>query len=308
MKKTDPERWPPTIRSSSTPTPESSDTKSSWFHLFRVPAAVRDSLCADPTFWMVMLIIIGIFTVSAIAQINSCSDPSISTGQHQELVAERNQRQHFEKLARDLEEDNISLQQMLAAAGETKQTVRYVVRTETKLLPSEPQIIYKDLPASYFHRVGPGGELVVGSFESLAEGFQFKTYELTMGSTVLVGKKGSSALTTMSSSYDGTTVEIPTTLQVVDVSPHRIFNPRLHIGLAASSTFEVYPYLGVSILSFGDNVSALAPGVGPLVGHLDVLRFNAGAPLPFIDDLWLGAGVNTDIVTAGAQLTLSSNL
>lgn len=225
-------------------------------------------------------------------------------GLHDQLQVVRNEKQDLEKLVDELMQDNVDLQQMISATGGRTET-RYIQTIKTILVPEEPKAVFEILPPEYLHKYGP---LVIASFQQVQGKYEFRTYELGVAITVVVGEDHSTAVTMIASSYDSTILEVPTDLQIIDVQKHRVLDPRLHLGLAASTDLHVYPYLGLSILSVKD-MSFLAPGIGLDRAQVDAARLNIGKSLPLVDDLWIGAGANYSYQgTPGIQLTVSSNL
>jgi len=114
-------------------------------------------------------------------------------------------------------------------------------------------------------------------------------------------------------------VEVPATLSVTEIDRrHKVFAPRLHLGITGSVTFPtpapqasgslllsaLHPMAAVDLLGVrvSGNSSGLRLGV-------DVIGYNVGTHLPVVDDVWLWAGASygTDGQWS-ADITMSTRL
>lgn len=220
---------------------------------------------------------------------------------------------------------NTSLLEAIDSAGVEKQTlldtiasmkskpseVKYIIRTETKLVPEERVVTVKDLPPSHKYRWENG--LVVAEFETSDGQYLLTTHDLTLRGTMVVGSKDTGLMLEGATSADPDRWEtLPVDLKVEQIDSHKILELNVGLGLAASypdpalhpsvflSTVHPTKTLDVATIRLGSDGRTASLGV-------DVVSYNVGGPLPILTDIWVGAGpgINTNGVTQGT-LTLSS--
>lgn len=210
----------------------------------------------------------------------------------EDLTFEKNERTTLEQLyaedSRTIQELNAALKQM----KETPQEVKYIVRTQTKIV-EETKYVSVDLPQEYLF---DSNGLVVARFSQEEEGYNFQTYELTLDSDVVVTDNKTAVWSRVYSSYN---VEEYITLKTdVDTTQiieekDKIFSPDLNLGIGISSStkmldLDVYASLSSNLLHYKDFDFiglGLAGSENWLGVQLSPISYNVGHPLPIVQDL-----------------------
>lgn len=229
------------------------------------------------------------------------------------------------KVLSQADADKDVLRKQIALLQSQGQTIEYITRTETELIPSEPIVVMAAVPAEYYYKLSDG--IVVGSFHSSEAGVRFETYVLHLDATSTLTKSKITTSVQVYSSYDPENkISVPVKTQEINVKT-QTNSIALGIGFnlpkltnQTSNTLNkpalANIFLEASVIHPIPNLDILNPGIGitlashPLpIARLDVLRYNIGKPLPVVDDLWIGLGIQSDTqFNKSVTLALSSNL
>jgi len=194
--------------------------------------------------------------------------------------------------------------------------------------PEVPQAVtLAKPPAEYLHRLDNG--LVVARFTyepSTLEPYHFQTYGQRWVLRGQINSESSTFLLFGSTSYDDELRPIQgLDVEVVQVKakPRKLAAARLALGVTAGLDLPTpgLEYGASVLLPFlhpADNVDVIVPRLslgtrlgGGFVarGGLDVVGYNVGAPLPWVDDLWLflGASYGSDLQPS-VDLTVATRL
>lgn len=193
-----------------------------------------------------------------------------------------------------IEIDNLNSQ--LEALKKRPSEIKYVVRTETKIL-KENVYVTPELPKEYLFQNDEG--LVFGRFAS-AEEYTFESFDIDLTAQLVMTERSNSLSLKGTSSYDNKEIELPVELTVIkqEQKEDQLLQPNLHLGLTASFPPGAYGTLGVSLLQYKDfrflglnaNLSS-----NDVIGSFDPVMYNIGQPLPLVDDLYISAGVGAGI-------------
>lgn len=175
--------------------------------------------------------------------------------------------------------------------------VKYIIRTETKLVAGETTTV-KEIPPDYTFRLK--NNLAVAGIRNQGSSFDLETYDLRLKGTLTVTEKGSAVSVVGNSSYEPDQwVEVPVELTVTDTQKRNIFEPNVGLGLAIGYPWsiggEVYTTFihpiedidlaGVGIIFFEDDIQLSA-----ILG-----AYNIGGPLPVLTNTWLGLQGTIDL-------------
>lgn len=259
----------------------------------------------------VFLLIIGLGT-----SITTCNDNKESSDHYKELLGNvpkppdmteiKTENLELKKLNQELKDSVLYLE----GKG---QEVKYVTKTITKLEGGE--VVYKVLPSTYQYKLNDS--IPVASFDVVDDKYKFTTYDLQFNTTQVVSEDSTLVKVTVKSSFDNKEYVLPVEARVMKqkeaILEHKIFNPRLSLGIGAS-----YPLtgpevvLGVPLLegpkeNFSWIMPTLSMSKDPKIG-ITPFMYNVGKPLPLMDDLWVGIGYETDLTNNYIQLSLTSKL
>lgn len=228
----------------------------------------------------------------------------------QELASVRNRNATLLKALNDAGDTENELRQQIAHLRQQPKEIEYIYQIETVLVPEEPEVVYKTLPAqhSFFLKEG----LEVASFKTVEEQYHFNTYEVSLRSQVVVTPRRTSVMLQGSTSANPDSwVELPVEVQARRiVDPHKDWEPNLLIGFTGGLSRPTSNDSGINGLAAGSvvglfwhphkNVSALgvraSVGRTPSIGF-DPVYYNLGSKLPVFTNIWLGPGVSFDTET-----------
>lgn len=208
-----------------------------------------------------------------------------------------------------LSKENKELQSVVATLRRQGRKVEYVTQTETVFVPSEPIEEFQELPDSYQHRLANG--IVVAEFKNEDDSFTFSTHELTVQTSLAIGKKSTAAVTTLVSSYDPTyKVTVPTEVSTTYVNDHKVIDPTFGVGITGSYPLALYGSVQMNWLHPVRNLDALGARVSfsskDVRGGVDLIGYNIGDPIPVLTDTWLHLGASYGFTGPSVDLTLSS--
>jgi hypothetical protein len=238
--------------------------------------------------------------------------------QHEEIVTTKNKQVNsLEKALQEVANEKFDLLSLVAELKDRPAEIEYITRTETILVPTDPEIIYADLPEEHIHSMQPG--FPVAKFSRTSEGsYSFETYELRFSNTLVVGPKSTAALLQLESSGDpGVIHEIPVGIQVTRIQDRKFFEPHIGMGVTGLIEFPIAPQLTgsiyTSLLHPADQWDMLGVRLSANTEQLrigiDAGGYNLGHKLPIFTDLWLVPGGS--LGTTGLwslDLTLGSKL
>jgi cell division protein FtsB len=233
-------------------------------------------------------------------------------GTYTELATTRNEKRNLSDTVDRLSDENTNLNAMIADLQARPQDVKYIIRTETVLEPSEPVVVYTELPENYVHYLNK--DIPVAEFNSFEGNYEFKTYGLSFRNTLVVGEKDTVALLQVASSADEIWHEVPISIDVVNTEekfPN--FDPEIAIGLGiSSSTLSPAGVVALPLVHLTPGVDIAVPAIHIAETPAAALYLgsaNIGAPLPLVDDLWLSAGPTLDTnLQVGVGLAIGSKL
>lgn len=228
---------------------------------------------------------------------------------HKEINTAKIQNQTLYNLLSTKEKENNELLEVIKSLETKPEKIKYVIKTETQFIPSDPVFITNDIPTEYLFKMTNG--LITARF-SYETDFKFETYQLDLKTDLVITENKSSALTKIKSSYDDQWLEIPMQLNVTNVTPKKkLLDPQVAIGISVDSDLKP----NVSLISSNihhkdfDFVNLrLSYGNGMSLG-LDPVSYNIGKPLPILTNAWLAPGVNLNTNNQiNYSLTLSAKL
>lgn len=213
----------------------------------------------------------------------------------------------------DLQILNQELQDSIDYLESQNQEVRYVTKVQTKLIGGET--VYKTLPANYQYKLNDN--VIVGDFSIEEDQYKFKTYDLTFNTQQVEATDSTLVKVTVTSSYDNKEYVLPVEAKIYKakdiIEEDKIFDPKFTLGLGIS-----YPLTGpeavvgiVFLEGPEENFSWIMPTVSiSEVSKIGITPFmyNIGKPIPLMNDLWIGAGYETDFSNHYGTLNISSKL
>lgn len=252
---------------------------------------------------------------------------------HKGVVEIRNKQVRSLQEALSARDAEIGLQaDLILKLKDKPSAVRYLTRVETVLLPAQPEIISvpaTELPTRHlFSLTVPDGEMVVARMEKVEDKLELQTYEQKWVLNAALGDVSSTFLLRGETSFEpGVLHEIPVEVQVTHIDKDAPHQEVLEVGVALGAT-GVLP-LDKSGLRLGGSlampwlhphpaVDLLTPRITALSGPqdhsevragIDAAAFNLGAPIPMIEDLWLGAGPSINVgQSVSVDLSLTTRL
>lgn len=228
---------------------------------------------------------------------------------NKEIVTERNKVKSLNELLNDKDSKNKDLLEVIKSLEVAPEKIKYVTRTESILVPSEPIYISSELPQDYLFNMQNG--LVVAQFHA-GPPYQFITHQLTYKTEIAIAENKTSALTKVKSDYDDTWFEVSTVLETTTLDKERfkIVDPNLHLGVSINSKIEPTASFGLNVFHVNESLDVLSPKVnmGKNV-YFGINAFSYKPNLPVVDDLWIspGAAIAPD-GTKVIDLTLSTRL
>lgn len=228
---------------------------------------------------------------------------------HKEINVSKIENQNLHKALFTKEKENKELLELIKSLNTKPENIKYIVKTETKLIPSEPIFITSDIPKEYLFKMQNG--LVTGRFAYTDE-FIFESYELDLKTDLIIANNKTSALTKIKSSYDNQWLGTPMQLSVTNVTPKQnILEPQIAVGVTLDNKLKPNISLISSNIHYKDfdfvNLR-FSYGNGASVG-LDPISYNIGKPLPILTNAWLAPGVNLNTNDqVNYSLTLSAKL
>lgn len=202
----------------------------------------------------------------------------------------RNQNLSLEKSISRLETENDDLKSLIVELRARPAEIRYITKTETKIVAAEPEARFDELPEEHLHTLETG--TVVARFAQEEDQFVFNTYDLDFRNTMVITDSKTAASLQLKSSYDDEWVEVPIDVEVSNIRDQKLFEPHIGVG----GTIGTYGPSGsafVSLLHPWDavDVGSVRLSVGSHVGlGIDPIGYNLGEPLPVLTDLWVFGG------------------
>lgn len=238
---------------------------------------------------------------------------------HSEVVAVRNRNQSLDKAVAELSDANTHLLAFIDSMGTPPTEIKYVIKTETKLVPADPVVIMPDLPSHYTYKLTD--KIPVAEFDVDGEQYKFTTHELSFKNSLIVGENKSAVLLQVSSSADGIWHEVPTELQVINTSiedRYPTIRPGIALGIASTiNPMNIETLLPQGVIAFptfhiAKRLDIMTPAIGVgITPHLSLYlgSWNMGGPLPIVEDLWLSAGPSLDMyLQPGATIAITTSL
>jgi hypothetical protein len=229
----------------------------------------------------------------------------------EELQVAKNRTVTLDKALLNANEDRQELLDTIAALKSKPSEIRYIVKTKTTVEPAAPAtVVTANLPARHDFKLA--NDLIVAEFEATESEYSFRTHNLSLRGTMVIGKRDSSLIIEGSTSAAPKAwKELPVELDVQHIAQHQVVG--LNIGLGVSGgpgislgtkapTGNAYGALTASLIHPNDDIDLLQLRVGTngraLMGGLDPVSWNIAKRLPIFTDLWFSpAGVSVD--TAG---------
>lgn len=236
----------------------------------------------------------------------------------QDLTRVNNKATSLEKLLSDKTFEGQQLQSIIANLRSKPADVRYIVKTQTKLIGTtvvETPMVDSSLTDEHYFKFDNG--LVIA--HSLLEPNQRKydVYDLDFDAIVVIGEKDTGVLLYARSSFNPEE-EVNLEVERIEVQRiaehHRVFEPHLALGLTGSfsPTLDLSASIYIPLLHPIDNLDFLAPRASfsskDIRVGADIISYNIGAPLPVLTDLWIGAGASWAFISKGisADITIGS--
>ena len=231
---------------------------------------------------------------------------------YSEVVIVKNNNRSLSKTIKDSKAENLDLLSLLVELKAKPTEIEYVIRTETQLIPTDPIIIYTELPASHTHTIN---NIPVARFTSSANDYTFETATLSFRTDLVVTKRSTAGILRVKSSMDPQIWhEVPMTLKVTTIKEKKFFAPELGIGITASLPEpDISASVYLPLFHPTKNIDLVAPRVSlnSSGGHLglDPVSYNIGSQIPLVNDLWLspGASINEHGLWS-VDLTIGSKL
>jgi len=219
--------------------------------------------------------------------------------------------------------DNAQLVDQLATMGTKVQDLQAIIRSTGTLTAPEPEVVTVHVTEPARPHVFATEEgLVVAELQSSQQGDQvaytYTTHQLDFETSLVVTEqKASVDVHVVSSAEPENRIRIiqQTRSLVVPPEPLQILKPQISLGATAilgekpelmgSLTFHwLHPHKSVDLLSPRVSGSAQTFIIG-----IDAIHYNIADPIPIIDNLWIGAGINIShrgefsaAITLGAKL------
>ena len=213
---------------------------------------------------------------------------------YEEIEIQKNEIKSLAETVRWLNSNNDELAALVSELRDRPAEIRYIVRTETVIQPSDPIVIFPDLPEEHIFKLD--GDIPIARFAAEQEGYAFETYAISFRTSLALGKNTTTALLQMhTAGRPGTWFEIPTSLDVTRVSDHKFFEPHIGIGITGVLPVpDITASLYVSLLHMNDNLDLIQPrisfnGKQARIG-LDLVSYNIGNKLPVLTDTWIAPG------------------
>lgn len=250
----------------------------------------------------------------------------IATDHKQVVVTKNEQVASLQEALSTSEAEVGTLADLVRKLRERPAKVQYITKVETKLVPSDPEVItvpVAKLPEEHLFALElPDGQLVVarvGQVDTDGDGendsVEFETYQQEFALTAALGEQSSSFLLQGKTAYDDEFREIPVDVNVTRITPDppKLLGPRLALGITAfggASNGIAEPVIGAGAsltlpwLHPRPDLDVITPRVTFGAAHnlvegqskftfrggLDVVSYNLGRENGFIQDLWLGIG------------------
>jgi hypothetical protein len=215
---------------------------------------------------------------------------------YQEIEIQKNEIKSLNETVEWLNSNNDELAALVSELRDRPSEIRYIVKTETVIQPSEPIVITPDLPDEHLFTLD--GSIPVARFGTSTEGYAFETYALSFRTSLALGERTTTALLQVqSSAQPDTWFEIPTSLDVTKVSDRRFFEPHIGIGITGVLPIpDLTASLYVSLLHPNQDLDLLQPRLSfngkQLRIGIDPLSYNIGSRLPVLTDTWIAPGVS----------------
>lgn len=225
---------------------------------------------------------------------------------HELIEVERNKVKSIEEILVQAQDKNKDLLETIASLEARPPEIRYIVETETVLVPEDPIFVTPDLPEQYLFQLADG--LTVAEFAQLPEDeFKFETYELTFHGDIAISEERTATLFQVESSYEpGVLHELPVNLDVTRAEEDalKFFEPHIMLGATVGITTEAIPLpdvsasLGTTLIHPSTTVDLLGLRVSAndstLKIGIDPVGVNVGKSLPLLNDLWILPGFSVD--------------
>ena len=225
---------------------------------------------------------------------------------HKEIAVEKNKNKRLEEVLSAEHDRQRELLELVASLRAKPAEVKYIIRTETVLKPSDPVFITPDLPDEYLFALED--DIVVGKFtqrwiNSNIPEYAFDTYELTFVGDLVVTDDKTAILLQVESSYSpGTFHDVPVTMEVTEITDtdRKLIEPHIGMGLTTSA-IPVDVTLGAysTLVHPTENLDLLGLRVGinkeTVRFGIDPIGYNIGSQLPVFTDLWVYAGASTNL-------------
>lgn len=215
-----------------------------------------------------------------------------------------------------LEKDNKDLKDTIDYLKSKGETIKVITRTKTVLVGQTQTVNL--LPDDYTFKLDNGMPVAAIKVEDEDE-WDLITYDLTFKSDIVISEKSTLVKLVAKSSGSETLYELP-----VEITTHtdnngsqeekeRILDPRLALGVGIS-----IPYTGPEVTLAlpilkgpKDKWSWIAPVVSisstPKIGIMPAM-YNIAKPLPLVDNIWLGAAYETNVINHYGSVIISAKL
>ena len=201
-----------------------------------------------------------------------------------------------QNLIKELTKENEEQAKQILALRKKKQKVVY--RTQTKYETKTVEKIVKVLPDNYTFYTDY--DLPICKYEKQQQDYIFKTLPVEYSATVTLTEKENIVSIEAKSLYDNKTYSVPIkqteTLKVKEKKDN-IFEPKVHLGIAATSDLKASGTLGVSFLQYKDfNFAKLnlilndkaSIGISPVT-------YNLSNHIALMNNTSIEAGISTDL-------------
>lgn len=230
----------------------------------------------------------------------------------EKLSVSRNKERNLTKVLSKAQSEDTRLREVIASLKARPADVRYIVRTETVLKPSEPKtVVVTELPPS--HKFTLQDKLVVAEFETEGEEYRFLTHKLELRARMAISEDKTAISVEASTSADPEHwEEVEVSLEVDKISKVKPVEFNIGAGFTLGGggniatslpTPGVYGGLTLTFLHPKSDLDVLQFRIGTdgqsLAGGIDPVSINIGEHLPVLTDFWV-APIGATIATNGA--------
>lgn len=183
----------------------------------------------------------------------------------------------------------------------------YIVKTTTVL--AGETVVLGQLPQRHtFHL---NGDIPVAEFSQENGQYSFESHSLEFTTQVVTSKKSTLTNLYVVSDADGIKHQLPHSTEVTKIDEWKRIQPELQISGSLTYPWDAGVALQAPILHVTRSVDVLVPRVfiGQRFGvGVDAVNYNLGKPLPILQDTWVAAGVQTDLVSPYFSISIGTKL